>query len=170
MMVSSSVGELGTRRITIRRPSVDPTPIEASDRIDVASENSRGVPPASLKMYEPVRMMVGLRWASAIPARSVAERTDLKLWNCFGLELGPIGKVGLSVELGPLEELSPISNLATCGLLWLLLLEWLLLLLMLLLPVGCHVEAGGGCGDGEEVPALLSMALPGCDGTMMNLR
>lgn len=169
MMVSSSVGELGTRRITIRRPSVDPTPIEANDRIDVASENNRGVPPASLKMYDPVRMMVvGLRWASAIPVRSVAERTDLKLWNCFGLELGPRGKAGLSIELGPLEELSPISNLATCGLLWLL---GLVLLLLLLLLVGCcDVDAGGDSGGGDEVPALPPMTLPGCDGTMMNLR
>lgn len=67
MMVSSSVGEFGTRRITIRRPSVEPTPMEASERIDVASENRRGVPPESLKMYEPVRMIAGFVWASAIP-------------------------------------------------------------------------------------------------------
>lgn len=71
-MVSSSVGELGTRRITIRRPSVEPTPIEASDRIEVASEKSRGVPPESLKMYDPVRTMAGFRWASAMPERSLA--------------------------------------------------------------------------------------------------
>lgn len=87
------------------------------------------------------------------------ERTDLKLWNCFGLELGPSGNAGLSIELGPLEELSPISNLATWGLLWLMTLGLLLLLLLL---VGLVDDAGGG-GDcaGDEEPVLPPMALPG---------
>lgn len=36
----------------MRRPSVEPMPIEASDRTDDASEKRR-VEPLSLKMYEP---------------------------------------------------------------------------------------------------------------------
>jgi hypothetical protein len=51
MIVISSVGELGTRRITIRRPSVDPIPMDAKERTDVASENS--LDPVSLNMYDP---------------------------------------------------------------------------------------------------------------------
>lgn len=38
--------------MTIRRPSVDPIPMDASDRTDEASENSR-VDPPSLNIYEP---------------------------------------------------------------------------------------------------------------------
>lgn len=53
-MLSNSVGEFGTLRIIIRRPSVDPIPIDASDRTELASENIRP-DPLSLKMYEPVR-------------------------------------------------------------------------------------------------------------------
>lgn len=54
MIVNSSVGDVGTRRITIFFPSVEPIPIEAIDRIDAASENIFP-DPQSLKMYEPVR-------------------------------------------------------------------------------------------------------------------
>lgn len=43
---------LGTFLIMIRRPSVEPMPIEANDLTDDASENIR-VEPLSLKMYEP---------------------------------------------------------------------------------------------------------------------
>lgn len=35
-----SWGDVGTRRTIIRRPSVDPIPIEAKDRIDAASDRS----------------------------------------------------------------------------------------------------------------------------------
>lgn len=54
MMVNSSVGDVGTRRITIFLPSVEPMPMDAIDRIDAASENIL-LDPQSLKMYEPVR-------------------------------------------------------------------------------------------------------------------
>lgn len=54
MIVNSSVGDVGTRRMTIFLPSVEPIPIEAIDRIEAASENI--LPdPLSLKMYDPVR-------------------------------------------------------------------------------------------------------------------
>lgn len=59
IICKSSDGELGTLRIIIRRPSVEPIPIDASDRTDEASENRRVEPP-SLKMYEPDRT----RWAN----------------------------------------------------------------------------------------------------------
>lgn len=55
-MLSNSVGEVGTRRMTIFLPSVDPMPIDASDRIDATSENTLPEP-LSLNMYEPVRDM-----------------------------------------------------------------------------------------------------------------
>lgn len=61
-------------------------------------------------MYDPVRTMAGFRWASAMPERSLAERTDLRLWNCFGLEAAVASGYP---ELVPDAELSPISNLAT---------------------------------------------------------
>lgn len=54
-MLRSSAGVLGTRRIIIFRPSVDPMPIDANDRIDVASENNLPEPLQSLKTYEFVR-------------------------------------------------------------------------------------------------------------------
>lgn len=39
-MLNNSAGVFGTRRIIIFRPSVEPIPIDANDRIDVASENN----------------------------------------------------------------------------------------------------------------------------------
>lgn len=50
-MLSNSAGEFGTLRMIIFRPSVDPTPIDASERIDAASEYSFPEPP-SLKTYD----------------------------------------------------------------------------------------------------------------------
>lgn len=73
MYANSSDGELGTFLMIILRPSVDPMPMDASDRIEDASENSR-VEPLSLKMYEPdlarcancgAFIMLGLEKASA---------------------------------------------------------------------------------------------------------
>lgn len=52
-MLNSSVGELGTLRITIFLPSVEPIPIDANERTDIPSENIRA-DPASLNTYEPV--------------------------------------------------------------------------------------------------------------------
>lgn len=52
-MLKSSVGELGTLRITIFLPSVEPIPIDANERTDIPSENNRD-DPASLNTYEPV--------------------------------------------------------------------------------------------------------------------
>lgn len=54
-MLNSSAGELGTRRIIILRPSVEPIPIDANERIDVASEKSLPDPLQSLNTYELVR-------------------------------------------------------------------------------------------------------------------
>lgn len=54
-MLSSSAGVFGTRRMIILRPSVEPMPIDANDRIDVASENSLPDPLQSLNIYELVR-------------------------------------------------------------------------------------------------------------------
>lgn len=54
-MLNSSAGEFGTRRIIILRPSVEPIPIDANDRIDVASENNLPEPLQSLNTYEFVR-------------------------------------------------------------------------------------------------------------------
>ena len=54
-MLNSSAGVFGTRRIIIFRPSVDPMPIDASDRIEVASENSLPDPLQSLNTKEFVR-------------------------------------------------------------------------------------------------------------------
>lgn len=54
-MLNSSAGVFGTRRIIIFRPSVDPMPIDASDRIDVASEKSLPDPLQSLNTKEFVR-------------------------------------------------------------------------------------------------------------------
>lgn len=53
-MLSNSAGEFGTRRMIILRPSVEPTPIDANERIDAASENSLPEPP-SLKTYDSER-------------------------------------------------------------------------------------------------------------------
>lgn len=53
-MLKSSVGELGTLRITIFRPSVEPIPIDANERTDIPSEYIRA-DPVSLNTYEPVR-------------------------------------------------------------------------------------------------------------------
>ena len=50
--MSNSDGELGTLRITIRLPSVEPIPIDANERTDDASENKRG-DPSSVKTYDP---------------------------------------------------------------------------------------------------------------------
>lgn len=47
-MLKSSAGECGTRRIIIFRPSVEPMPIDANERIDVASENNLPEPLQSL--------------------------------------------------------------------------------------------------------------------------
>lgn len=74
MYVNSSEGELGTFLIIIFRPSVDPTPKEAKERIDVASENNRAEP-LSLKMYEPDLT----RWANC---------GDI---NMLGLEKASVG-------------------------------------------------------------------------------
>lgn len=54
-MLSSSAGVFGTRRIIIFRPSVDPIPIDANDRIDVASENNLPDPLQSPNTNELVR-------------------------------------------------------------------------------------------------------------------
>lgn len=54
-MLNSSAGVFGTRRIIIFRPSVDPMPIDANDRIDVASENNLPDPLQSLNTNELVR-------------------------------------------------------------------------------------------------------------------
>lgn len=54
-MLNNSAGVFGTRRIIILRPSVEPMPIDANDRIDVASENSLPDPLQSLNTYEFVR-------------------------------------------------------------------------------------------------------------------
>lgn len=51
-MLSSSCGVFGTRRIIILRPSVEPMPIDASERIEIASENILPDPLQSLNMYE----------------------------------------------------------------------------------------------------------------------
>lgn len=73
-MLSNSVGEVGTLRITIFLPSVEPIPIEAKDRIEATSENI--LPdPQSLNIYEPVRV---IDWAAT---------TGLDIavpWSCVG--------------------------------------------------------------------------------------
>lgn len=51
-MLSNSAGVFGTRRMIIFRPSVDPIPIDASERIDIASEYILPEPLQSLNMYE----------------------------------------------------------------------------------------------------------------------
>lgn len=55
MMLNSSAGDCGTRRTIIFRPSVDPIPIDANDRIDVAFENILPDPLQSPKTNEFVR-------------------------------------------------------------------------------------------------------------------
>lgn len=54
-MPSNSAGVFGTLRIIIFRPSVEPKPIDANDRIEVASENNLPDPLQSLNIYELVR-------------------------------------------------------------------------------------------------------------------
>lgn len=51
-MLSNSAGELGTRRMIIFRPSVDPIPIDVSERIDGASENILNEPLQSVRLPE----------------------------------------------------------------------------------------------------------------------
>lgn len=51
-MPNNSAGVFGTLRIIIFRPSVDPKPIEANERIEVASENNLPEPLQSLNTYE----------------------------------------------------------------------------------------------------------------------
>lgn len=55
MMLNSSAGDCGTRRTIIFRPSVDPIPIDANDRIDVAFENILPDPLQSPNTNELVR-------------------------------------------------------------------------------------------------------------------
>lgn len=54
-MLNNSAGVFGTRRIIILRPSVEPMPIDANDRIDVASEYNLPDPLQSPNTYELVR-------------------------------------------------------------------------------------------------------------------
>lgn len=54
MMLSSSDGDVGTRRTIILRPSVEPIPMDAKDLMDVASEISFPEP-MSVKTNELVR-------------------------------------------------------------------------------------------------------------------
>lgn len=54
-MLNNSAGVFGTRRIIILRPSVEPIPIDANERIDDASENNLPEPLQSLNIYEWVR-------------------------------------------------------------------------------------------------------------------
>lgn len=54
-MLKSSAGVFGTRRTIIFRPSVDPIPIDANDRIDVASDINLPDPLQSPNTYELVR-------------------------------------------------------------------------------------------------------------------
>lgn len=51
-MLSNSAGVFGTRRMIIFRPSVEPIPIDANERIDIASEYILPEPLLSLNMYE----------------------------------------------------------------------------------------------------------------------
>lgn len=55
MMLNSSAGDWGTRRTIILRPSVEPIPIDANDRIDVAFENIFPDPLQSPNTDESVR-------------------------------------------------------------------------------------------------------------------
>lgn len=55
MMLNSSAGDCGTRRTIIFRPSVDPIPIDANDRIDAAFEIILPDPLQSPNTYELVR-------------------------------------------------------------------------------------------------------------------
>lgn len=55
MMLNNSAVVFGTRRTIILRPSVDPIPIEANDRIDVALDNNLPDPLQSPTIYEFVR-------------------------------------------------------------------------------------------------------------------
>lgn len=101
MQLSSSDGEFGTFLIIIFRPSVEPTPMDAKDRTDVASENNRAEP-LSLKMYEPdlIRCancgdsnMLGLEKARA----GSPSFKDFMLWWCFDLtKLADGDKKGLA--------------------------------------------------------------------------
>lgn len=51
-MLSNSACVFGTRRIIILRPSVEPIPIDANERIEIASGYIFPDPLQSLKMYE----------------------------------------------------------------------------------------------------------------------
>lgn len=54
-MLSNSAGVFGTRRMIIFRPSVEPIPIDANERIEIASEYILLDPLLSLNMYELLR-------------------------------------------------------------------------------------------------------------------
>lgn len=54
-MLSNSAGVFGTRRMIIFRPSVEPIPIDANERIEIASEYILFEPLQSLNMYELLR-------------------------------------------------------------------------------------------------------------------
>lgn len=51
-MLSNSAGVFGTRRMIIFRPSVEPIPIDANERIEIASEYILPEPLLSLNIYE----------------------------------------------------------------------------------------------------------------------
>lgn len=54
-MLNNSAGVCGTRRTIILRPSVEPIPIDANDRIDVAFDSILPDPLQSPIIYELVR-------------------------------------------------------------------------------------------------------------------
>lgn len=78
-MLSNSVGEVGTRRMTIFLPSVEPMPIDANDLIDATSENTLPEP-LSLKMYEPVRDMAW--WCGPIKVPATTGLDIAVPWSC----------------------------------------------------------------------------------------
>lgn len=51
-MLNNSAGVFGTRRMIIFLPSVEPIPIDANERIEIASEYIFPEPLQSLNMYE----------------------------------------------------------------------------------------------------------------------
>ena len=100
-MLSSSAGEVGTRLTIILRPSVEPIPIEANDRIEVASEINFP-DPASLKMNELVRPMAAGRFTCVCWEMRWAEWSGAIIASICGCRA--VVMVGLDTAMGSMGD------------------------------------------------------------------
>lgn len=104
--LSSSLGEVGTLRMTILRPSVEPIPIEARDLMDRASGNLEYWLPQSENTAEPVLVSPGCSSACCCCFR------ERMLGYCLaGFSSNP-SRLLLVLKISVMLSSSPIFNLS----------------------------------------------------------